>query len=91
MLTSFENYVIIFAGNETNAGGDPMSEFNIKTTLNKNGCISSITVDGKDVSMKTTEIHFSHVAGKVPTVTLTMIPDEVNIQAVGSVQKKKLL
>lgn len=68
-----------------------MNKFDIRTNLTDKGCISSIAIDGKDISMKTTEIHFSHVAGKVPTVTLTMIPEEIVIQGVGSVQKKKLL
>lgn len=68
-----------------------MNKFDIKTNLTDKGCISSITIDGEEISMKTTEFHFSHIAGHVPTLTVTMIPDEVNIQAVGSVQKKKLL
>ncbi len=68
-----------------------MNKFDIRTNLTDKGCISSISIDGKDISMKTTEIHFSHIAGQVPTLTVKMIPDEVTIQSIGSVQKKKLL
>ena len=68
-----------------------MNKFDIRTNLTDKGCISSISIDGKDISMKTTEFHFSHIAGQVPTLTVKMIPDEVTIQSIGSVQKKKLL
>ena len=68
-----------------------MNKFDIRTNLTDKGCISSIAIDGKDISMKTTEFHFSHIAGQVPTLTVKMIPDEVTIQSIGSVQKKKLL
>lgn len=68
-----------------------MNKFNISTKMTDKGCFSSITIDGKDISMKTTEFHFSHIAGQVPTLTVKMIPDEVTIQSIGSVQKKKLL
>ena len=53
--------------------------------------VTTVKIDGVDLSMKCKEITFRHKGGKIPTVTIDLIPDKVNSQVVGSVAKKRLL
>ncbi|OUP51568.1 hypothetical protein B5F17_12640 [Butyricicoccus pullicaecorum] len=51
--------------------------------------IASVMIDGKDVSMEISEVVYRHKAGEIPTLTVTYLVQEAEIQAVGSVVVKK--
>lgn len=51
--------------------------------------VSSVMIDGKDVSMQISEVVYRHKAGEIPTLTVTYLVQETDIQAVGSVVVKK--
>lgn len=51
--------------------------------------IASVMIDGKDVSMEISEVVYRHKAGEIPTLTVTYLVQEAEIQAVGSVLIKK--
>lgn len=51
--------------------------------------IASVMIDGKDVSMEISEVVYRHKAGEIPTLTVTYLVQEAEIQAVGSVLVKK--
>lgn len=51
--------------------------------------ISSVMIDGEDVSMQISEVVYRHKAGEIPTLTVTYLVQETDIQAVGSVVVKK--
>ena len=53
--------------------------------------VTTVRIDGQDVSGMTTEVTFCHKGGEIPTVTITLVPETVSIQAVGNVAKKRLL
>lgn len=53
--------------------------------------VTTVRIDGQDVSIMTTEVTFTHKGGEIPTVTITLVPETVSIQAVGTVAKKRLL
>lgn len=47
--------------------------------------VSSVMIDGEDVSMQISEVVYRHKAGEIPTLTVTYLVQETDIQAVGSV------
>lgn len=51
--------------------------------------VSSVMIDGEDVSMQISEVVYRHKAGEIPTLTVTYLVQETDIQAVGSVLVKK--
>ncbi len=51
--------------------------------------VSSVMIDGEDVSMQISEVVYRHKAGEIPTLTVTYLVQETDIQAVGSVVVKK--
>ena len=51
--------------------------------------VSSVMIDGEDVSMQISEVVYRHKAGEIPTLTVTYLVQEAEIQAVGSVVVKK--
>lgn len=51
--------------------------------------IASVMIDGKDVSMQISEVVYRHKAGEIPTLTVTYLVQEADIQTVGSVVVKK--
>ena len=51
--------------------------------------IASVMIDGEDVSMQISEVCYRHKAGEIPTLTVTYLVQETDIQAVGSVVVKK--
>lgn len=55
------------------------------------GCLTTLKVDGIDLSMKTTEIIFRHKGGERPRLFVEFVPEHLEIQAIGSVTKKRLL
>lgn len=53
--------------------------------------VTKVFVDGVEFSAKTTKITYEHEAGKIPKVTLTLVPSEIHIRSVGDLCTKKLL
>ena len=53
------------------------------------GMVGEITVDGKDMSAWCSKIEFCHEGRSLPTVTLTLIPETVEIRTVGNAYAKK--
>lgn len=51
--------------------------------------ITSVIIDGKDVSMQISEVVYRHKAGEIPTLTVTYLVQEAEIKTVGSVLVKK--
>ena len=51
--------------------------------------VSSVMIDGEYVSMQISEVVYRHKAGEIPTLTVTYLVQETDIQAVGSVVVKK--
>ena len=50
--------------------------------IRTDGRVTSVLVDGVDYSKEATKVVFKHIAGDIPTVSLTFIPDEVEIVGV---------
>ena len=51
--------------------------------------VSEIIVDGKDLSAWCSKIEFCHEGGMLPEVTLTLIPETVEIKTVSHMHIKK--
>lgn len=52
--------------------------------------VSSVMIDGKDVSMEISEVVYRHKAGEIPTLTVTYLVQEAEIKTVGSALVNKL-
>lgn len=52
--------------------------------------VSSVMIDGEDVSMQISEVVYRHKAGEIPTLTVTYLVQEAEIKTVGSALVKKL-
>lgn len=54
-----------------------------KVVIRYDGTVTSVMVDGKELGDKVSKITFTQRGGQVPTVTLELLLDKVEIQAVG--------
>lgn len=52
--------------------------------------VSSVMIDGKDVSIEISEVVYRHKAGEIPTLTVTYLVQEAEIKTVGSALVNKL-
>lgn len=52
--------------------------------------VSSVMIDGKDVSMEISEVVYRHKDGEIPTLTVTYLVQEAEIKTVGSALVNKL-
>ena len=52
----------------------------------KNGMVSKVLIDGRDVSQKICGLKYEHNAHEHPRLTLTLLPKKVTIRALGNVQ-----
>ena len=52
--------------------------------------VSSVMIDGKDVSMEISEVVYRHKAGEIPALTVTYLVQEAEIKTVGSALVNKL-
>lgn len=50
---------------------------------------ASVVINGQDISMQISEVVYRHKAGQIPTLTVTYLVQEADVQAVGSVLVKE--
>ena len=53
-----------------------------KVVIKTDGTLSSVVVDGVDYSMKASKVVFEYEAGAIPTVSITLPADELEISGV---------
>ncbi|HIZ55149.1 MAG TPA: hypothetical protein H9671_02960 [Firmicutes bacterium] len=64
-----------------------MEEVNVQ--INTSGSVSSVLINGRDISMEASEVVYRHKAGEAPTLTVKYYVDNVDVQAVGCAMRKK--
>ena len=59
-----------------------------KVKITSDGVVTNLEVDGVDMS-NASSVTFQHIAGEVPTVTLTLPIDGISVDCVAEVRTKK--